>query len=102
MGKSFYLNSKYPVGTNYQLIREIGQGSYGTVIFAKHLPTNRLVAIKKVAQVFNNTVDCKRLLREIQILLAMGRHRNVVKLYDVLEPSDQPDHFNDLYYVFEF
>jgi hypothetical protein len=31
----------------------------------------------------------------------MGRHRNVVKLYDVLEPTRSPDDFNDLYYVFE-
>jgi serine/threonine protein kinase len=49
VGKSLYLSSKYPVGENYLLIREIGQGSYGTVISAKHIPTNRLVAIKKVA-----------------------------------------------------
>jgi hypothetical protein len=31
----------------------------------------------------------------------MGRHRNVVKLYDVLEPSHNPEKFQDLYYVFE-
>ena len=31
----------------------------------------------------------------------MGRHGNVVKLYDVLEPTRSPDTFQDLYYVFE-
>lgn len=51
------------------------------------MPTKRKVAIKKVSNIFNHEVDAKRLLREIQILRMMGRHRNVVKLYDVLEPT---------------
>jgi mitogen-activated protein kinase 1/3 len=38
------------------------------VVLAKHLPTGKNVAIKKVSQVFNNPIDAKRLLREIQIL----------------------------------
>lgn len=89
------------MGDDYVLKREIGQGSYGTVVQAKHLPTKRDVAIKKVSNIFNHPVDAKRLLREIQILRKMGRHRNVVKLYDVLEPSRSPETFTDLYYVFE-
>lgn len=70
-------------------------------MLAKHIPTNKNVAIKKVSNVFNNETDAKRLLREIQILRQMGRHRNVVKLYDVLEPTRSPSSFKDLYYVFE-
>lgn len=31
----------------------------------------------------------------------MGRHRNIVKLYDVLEPTKNPETFQDLFYVFE-
>ena len=31
----------------------------------------------------------------------MGRHRNIIKLYDVLEPTRNPEYFNELYYVFE-
>lgn len=58
------------------------------MIQARNLATNKLVAIKKVTLVFNNPVDAKRLLREIKILKSMGRHRNVVKLYDVLEPTN--------------
>lgn len=60
-----------------------------------------MVAIKKVSNIFNHPVDAKRLLREIQILRQMERHRNVVKLYDVLEPTNRPDTFTDLYYIFE-
>ena len=71
------------------------------VVLAKHLPTGKNVAIKKVSQVFNNPIDAKRLLREIQILRQMGRHRNIVKLYDVIEPTKNFETFNELYYVFE-
>jgi mitogen-activated protein kinase 1/3 len=31
----------------------------------------------------------------------MGRHKNVIRLYDVVEPTRDPDKFQDLYYVFE-
>jgi len=31
----------------------------------------------------------------------MGRHRNIIKLYDVIEPSRSPETFTELYYVFE-
>jgi mitogen-activated protein kinase 1/3 len=35
------------------------------VVKAKHLPTGKYVAIKKVSNVFSNPTDAKRLLREI-------------------------------------
>jgi mitogen-activated protein kinase 1/3 len=70
-------------------------------VLAKHIPTGKNVAIKKVSNIFNNETDTKRLLREILILRQMDRHRNVVKLYDVIEPTQQPDSFTNLYYVFE-
>lgn len=89
------------MGDDYQLIGKIGQGSYGTVVKAKHLPSKKMVAIKKVSNIFNHPVDAKRLLREVMILRSMGRHRNIVKLYDVLEPTRSPETFTDLYYVFE-
>ena len=71
------------------------------MVQAKHIETGKLVAIKKVHNVFANSVDAKRLLREVLILRHMGRHRNIIKLYDVIEPSRQPETYNELYYVFE-
>jgi mitogen-activated protein kinase 1/3 len=56
----------------------IGQGSYGQVVRAKHIPTNVNIAIKKVSNVFNNVGDAKRLLREIQILRSLNYHRNII------------------------
>ena len=69
------------------LIKLIGQGSYGQVVRAKHIPSNTNIAIKKVSNVFNNVGDAKRLLREIQILRSMGYHRNIIQLKDVVEPT---------------
>jgi mitogen-activated protein kinase 1/3 len=60
---------------------------------AKHIPTGQIVAIKKVSHVFNNVVDAKRLLREVIILHKMGPNKNVVKLIDVLEPTNNPSNY---------
>lgn len=39
---------KYRVGAEYQLLKEIGSGSYGEVVLARHIRTRKLVAIKKI------------------------------------------------------
>ena len=44
--------------------------------------------------------DAKRQLREVLLLRHLRGHRNIVQLYDVLEP-DNPATFNTLYLVFE-
>ena len=31
----------------------------------------------------------------------MGRHRNVIRLYDVVEPTRNPNGFEALFYIFE-
>jgi len=46
----------------------MGQGSYGMVVQAKHIESGKLVAIKKISNVFNNPMDAKRLLREVIVL----------------------------------
>lgn len=90
------------MGQDYQLLKELGVGSYGTVVQALHLPTGKAVAIKKLDDIFRNVLDAKRCLREIQILRSMPRHPNVVKVYDVIEPTEQSTSFRDLYFVFEY
>ncbi len=55
----------WEVGEDYQIVKQIGSGSYGMVCEAIHLPTKRKVAIKKILHLFEDKVDTKRLLREI-------------------------------------
>ena len=83
------------------LIKKIGQGSYGTVVRARHIPTGNMVAIKKIQNVFAKVCDAKRLLREILILKSIGFHQNIVKLLDVIEPTNRPHIYNTLFLVFE-
>lgn len=44
--------------------------------------------------------DAKRQLREVLLLRKLAGHRNIVQLYDVLEPENLAT-FNVLYLVFE-
>merc|ERR1719443_832266 len=87
----------------YQLIgssgkmKVLGSGSYGKVCQAYDKKEKKYVAIKKIKRVFDDLIDCKRLLREIAILSELDDDR-VVKLVDVVVPDD-PLHFNELYLV---
>ena len=82
------LEVKFRVGSEYQLIKEIGHGSYGEVCLAIHSLTGREVAIKKIKDIFTFVHDAKRQLREIVLLRILKGHRNVIKLFDILEPED--------------
>ena len=57
------------------------------------------MAIKKVANAFEDMIDAKRMLREVR-LMRQFNHPNVVKLYDIMEPPYIED-FEDLYIVTE-
>ena len=58
--ETYRLEMKFKVGAEYQLIKEIGAGSYGEVVLARHAVTQKLVAIKKIDQVFTIVQDAKR------------------------------------------
>jgi mitogen-activated protein kinase 1/3 len=58
----------WEVGKDYECVKLLGQGSYGAVCSAVHKPTGKKVAIKKMTGVFEDEVDCKRILRELHLL----------------------------------
>jgi serine/threonine protein kinase len=82
------------------LIKEIGKGSYGLVISATERHSSLGVAIKKIPDVFRSREDASRILREIKILKQLPPHPNIVTLCDVLEPSNDPQHFKSIFIVF--
>lgn len=49
--------------------------------------------------IFDDEVDCKRILREVTLLRRL-RHPYVVELFDIIEPRDK-EHFETLYVVLE-
>lgn len=80
---------------NYEILGVIGEGTYGIVLRARHLPTNTIVAIKKFKDNDDDPNIQKTALREIKILKSL-RHDNIVCLLDVFRKSNQ------LYLVFEY
>jgi mitogen-activated protein kinase 1/3 len=92
-------SENWNVPLRYHLMKVIGAGSYGKVCQAYDKDTRKNVAIKKIKRIFEDLIDCKRLLREIAILSDLADDR-VVKLYDVCVPDD-PLNFTELYLVLE-
>ncbi|XP_044499150.1 mitogen-activated protein kinase 6-like [Mangifera indica] len=60
-------------------IMPIGKGAYGIVCSVLNSETNEHVAIKKIANAFDNKIDAKRTLCEIRLLRHMD-HENVSDL----------------------
>ena len=90
------------MGVEYQVIKIIGQGSYGSVAEAIHTPTNRRVAIKRMDDIFGDSEDCKKMVREILLLKALNDNNDyVIKLLDIIEPPNISK-FRDLYVVLEY
>jgi mitogen-activated protein kinase 1/3 len=101
MRKGLNINqfADWEVGENYELVKILGQGSYGQVASAIYKPTGKKVAIKKMDGVFDDEVDCKRILREVTLLRRL-KHPYVVELFDLIEPKDHTS-FDTLYVVLE-
>ena len=89
----------WEIGDNYEVVKLLGHGSYGQVASAIHKPTGKKVAIKKMDGVFEDEVDCKRILREISLLRRL-KHPYVVELFEVIEPRDLQN-FDSLLVVME-
>ncbi|KAJ4980366.1 hypothetical protein NE237_031203 [Protea cynaroides] len=93
-GNIFEVTAKYKPP-----IMPIGKGAYGIVCSALNSETNEQVAIKKIANAFDNKIDAKRTLREIKLLRHMD-HENVVAIRDIIPPPLRGI-FNDVYIAYE-
>ncbi|RDX76579.1 Mitogen-activated protein kinase-like MMK1, partial [Mucuna pruriens] len=93
-GNIFEVTAKYKPP-----IMPIGKGAYGIVCSALNSETTEHVAIKKIANAFDNKIDAKRTLREIKLLRHMD-HENVVAIRDIVPPP-QREVFNDVYIAYE-
>jgi len=78
----------------FQIIKNIGDGTYGTVVEAINKQTHEIVAIKKMKKKFGSWEECMS-LREIKHLRKLN-HANVIKLKEVIRVA------NELFLIFEF
>ncbi|CAE7205584.1 NTF4 [Symbiodinium natans] len=88
-----------PGRSRYEVKNIIGSGSYGSVCEAYDKERDQNVAIKRVKHMFDDLVDCKRILRETAIMTRLT-HPHIVQIYDIIEPSHMRS-FDELYIVME-
>ncbi|XP_055819343.1 cyclin-dependent kinase F-4-like [Solanum dulcamara] len=78
----------------YTIIKEVGNGTYGSVWRALNKETGEVVAIKILRKMYYSWEECIN-LREVKSLRNMS-HPNIVKLNEVIKENDI------LYFVFEY
>lgn len=93
----FPLIDVWNIGPKYTYVRNIGNGSYGTVCEAVENESGKHVAIKKFTRIFNDPILCHRVLREIEIIFSLN-HLFIVRPLDLLVHSETAD----IYLVMEF
>ncbi|XP_069814129.1 serine/threonine-protein kinase MAK isoform X2 [Dendropsophus ebraccatus] len=78
----------------YTTFKQLGDGTYGSVLMGKSNESGELVAIKRMKRKFYSWEECMN-LREVKSLKKLN-HANVIKLKEVIRENDQ------LYFVFEY
>lgn len=89
----------FRIDTRFSFIKVLGLGAYGVVCAAKDEQNNIKVAVKKVAGVFEDLTDAKRIIREVRLMHAL-RHPNILQILDIDEPESY-EGFEDVYIVTE-
>ncbi|XP_030612810.1 serine/threonine-protein kinase MAK isoform X6 [Archocentrus centrarchus] len=78
----------------YTTLKQLGDGTYGSVLMGRNNESGELVAIKRMKRKFYSWEECMN-LREVKSLKKLN-HANVVKLKEVIRENDH------LYFVFEY
>lgn len=78
----------------YTTLKQLGDGTYGSVMMGRSNESGELVAIKRMKRKFYSWEECMN-LREVKSLKKLN-HANVVKLKEVIRENDH------LYFVFEY
>uniref|UniRef100_A0A3Q3ILT8 non-specific serine/threonine protein kinase n=1 Tax=Monopterus albus TaxID=43700 RepID=A0A3Q3ILT8_MONAL len=78
----------------YTTLKQLGDGTYGSVLMGRSNESGELVAIKRMKRKFYSWEECMN-LREVKSLKKLN-HANVIKLKEVIRENDH------LYFVFEY
>jgi mitogen-activated protein kinase 1/3 len=72
-------------------------GAFSIVNLGYNRLNSTKVAIKKMDGVFDDEIDCKRILREVNLLKQLD-HPFIIEIFDIIEPKD-PRTFDSIYIV---
>nr|GMD23771.1 serine/threonine-protein kinase MHK-like isoform X1 [Ipomoea batatas] len=75
-------------------MKELGDGTCGTVYKAINMRTSEIVAVKKMKRKFYDWVECIN-LREVKSLCKLN-HPNIIKLKEIVREN------NELFFIFEY
>ena len=76
-GHTFTVDPRFEPG------KILGRGSFGVVCTAFDKVRNETIAIKRIRPFANDEWDARHTLREIRLMKLLGRHPNVIALYDL-------------------
>ena len=90
------------ISQKYKILNLIGEGSYGIVVKAINKKTNKTCAIKKLKNIISDSINSKRLLREINIFRQLSEYPNkyIIQLYDIIIPNEKL--VNSIYLIMEY
>jgi calcium/calmodulin-dependent protein kinase I len=89
------LNDSKQYDTYFAKIKDIGCGSYGTVMHAIYKLTGKEVAVKIVNKNSPNSMEIQKIKQEVKILKQLS-HKNIVTFIDCKESRDK------LYIIMEY
>ena len=78
----------HPVLGGYEIVRELGHGSMGTVYLARHVSLQRDVAIKVLPRSLAMSPHAKRRFLEEARALAQIRHEHVVHIHRIVDHAE--------------
>jgi len=98
--EAFWTGASADSRARYTDVRLIGSGAYSVVAKATDTRSNEPVAIKRIAEVFYDAQEAKKVLREIRLLRDF-KHPNVISLVALIEPQSM-ETFDDIFMVTDF
>lgn len=91
----------FTVPTRYSNLQLIGNGAQGNVCSAYDNKLQAIVAIKKLKYPFSSAAQAQRTFREIAVM-KVCKHKNVVKILEILTSEKNLKEFKDVYIVMEY
>lgn len=88
-GISGTIVSSTQIGNKYTLLKDLGEGTFGSVKLGKQVQSDQLVAVKILEKSrIKDKADKERVVREIKILKRVN-HPAFVKLYEIIENPER-------------